>query len=202
MRAFRVCHRAADPIRPQPVAGSSTCASRVVTGPTISTICLGQDAAGVADLLARLLERGGGHRIGQTQARRRRPDGARQHPRTQRIARDSRPQHGAWQSSPWGFIDAEGEVKGQSTDVHAWHLSATAQLGITEIETVVTEFGALIPGLESHRFDVVAAGLFINPERCKIVAFAVSRVRHGCSALQRLSWRAILMPPNTPSVST
>ncbi|WP_276325903.1 ectoine/hydroxyectoine ABC transporter substrate-binding protein EhuB [Paracoccus alcaliphilus] len=89
---------------------------------------------------------------------------------------------GIFNQSPWGFIDAEGEVKGQSTDV----LKATfAQLGITEIETVVTEFGALIPGLESRRFDVVAAGLFINPERCKIVAFGNPDLQMGDGLLVR-----------------
>ena len=35
-----------------------------------------------------------------------------------------------------------------------------------------TEFGSLIPGLNSQQFDVVAAGMYINPERCEQVIFA------------------------------
>ncbi|ASP87157.1 ectoine/hydroxyectoine ABC transporter substrate-binding protein EhuB [Sinorhizobium meliloti] len=75
---------------------------------------------------------------------------------------------GIFNQSPWGFVDASGEIKGQAVDVLK---AAFAPLGITKIDAVVTEFGALIPGLQAGRFDVVAAGLYIKPERCKLVAF-------------------------------
>ena len=45
-------------------------------------------------------------------------------------------------------------------------------MGIEEVEAVVTEFGSLIPGLMAGRFDIVAAGMFITPERCEQVAFS------------------------------
>ncbi len=35
------------------------------------------------------------------------------------------------------------------------------------MQPVPTEFGSLIPGLASQQFDVVAAGMYINPERCQ-----------------------------------
>ncbi len=35
-----------------------------------------------------------------------------------------------------------------------------------------TEFGSLIPGLNSQQFDVVAAGMYINAERCEQVIFS------------------------------
>lgn len=75
---------------------------------------------------------------------------------------------GIFNQAPWGFVDTDGQIKGQATDVLK---AAFAPLGITEVEAVITEFGALIPGLQSRRFDVIAAGLFINPERCGLVAF-------------------------------
>ncbi|MDA9446113.1 hypothetical protein XI01_05205 [Bradyrhizobium sp. CCBAU 21360] len=83
---------------------------------------------------------------------------------------------GIFNQSPWGFIDAKGEVKGQAVDVLK---AAFAPLGITKIDAVVTEFGALIPGLQARRFDVVAAGLYIRPERCKLVAFGNPDIKMG-----------------------
>ncbi|TIQ83595.1 MAG: ectoine/hydroxyectoine ABC transporter substrate-binding protein EhuB [Mesorhizobium sp.] len=83
---------------------------------------------------------------------------------------------GIFNQAPWGFVDANGAVKGQSVDVLK---AAFAPLGITEIDAVVTEFGALIPGLQARRFDVIAAGLYIKPERCKVVAFGDPDIKMG-----------------------
>ena len=47
-----------------------------------------------------------------------------------------------------------------------------AKLGVKKVDAVLTEWGALIPGLKAGRFDVIAAGMYITPERCKQVAFA------------------------------
>ena len=46
------------------------------------------------------------------------------------------------------------------------------KMGTKEFDGVLTQFGALIPGLKARRFDIVAAGLYINPDRCKQVAFS------------------------------
>ena len=46
------------------------------------------------------------------------------------------------------------------------------QMGITDVEGVVVDFGALIGGLNAGRFDVVAAGMFITPERAEQVLFS------------------------------
>ncbi|PRX19633.1 amino acid ABC transporter substrate-binding protein (PAAT family) [Paraburkholderia sp. BL18I3N2] len=75
---------------------------------------------------------------------------------------------GIFNQAPWGYVDANRDVKGQTVDILK---AAFAPLGITKIDAVVTDFGALIPGLLSKRFDVIAAGLYIKPERCKLVAF-------------------------------
>src|SRR3546814_11761286 len=45
-------------------------------------------------------------------------------------------------------------------------------MGITEVDFEVSDFGALINGINAGRFDVIAAGMFINPERAQQVAFA------------------------------
>ncbi|WP_188393953.1 ectoine/hydroxyectoine ABC transporter substrate-binding protein EhuB [Mesorhizobium sp. SARCC-RB16n] len=77
---------------------------------------------------------------------------------------------------PWAFVDAKGNVTGQAPDVLK---AALAPLGITKVEAVVTEFGALIPALQSGRFDVIASGLYITPVRCKQVAFGNPDLRMG-----------------------
>jgi polar amino acid transport system substrate-binding protein len=46
------------------------------------------------------------------------------------------------------------------------------RLGVGRVQPVPTEFGSLIPGLNSQQFDVVAAGMYVNPERCQQVIFA------------------------------
>ena len=33
--------------------------------------------------------------------------------------------------------------------------------------------GAMIPGLQAKHYDMIAAGLYSNPKRCKAIAFSV-----------------------------
>lgn len=71
--------------------------------------------------------------------------------------------------SPWGYRD---EATGAATGWHPDLLKAAfSRLGVKELEIRVTEFGALIPGLLAGRFDAVASGLAITPERCQQVSF-------------------------------
>ncbi len=87
----------------------------------------------------------------------------------ERILREGRSVIGIHNRSPWGFRD---EKTGKPTGWHPDILKAAfADLGVTKLEFQVTEFGALIPGLLAGRFDAVASGLAITPERCKQVAF-------------------------------
>jgi polar amino acid transport system substrate-binding protein len=46
------------------------------------------------------------------------------------------------------------------------------EMQVPRIEGVLTEFGSLIPGLQAGRFDVIAAGMYVTPERCRQVAFS------------------------------
>ena len=71
--------------------------------------------------------------------------------------------------APYAFLDEDGRVTGEAPEV----ARAVAQrLGRGEPEWVLAEFGSLIEQLNSGRFDVVAAGLFITPEREEQVAFS------------------------------
>jgi polar amino acid transport system substrate-binding protein len=71
--------------------------------------------------------------------------------------------------APFAFVGPGGDVTGESPEV-AKHV--VAQLGIRRIEWQQVEFGSLIPDLESGRFDVIAAGMFITPERAQRVSFS------------------------------
>jgi polar amino acid transport system substrate-binding protein len=87
----------------------------------------------------------------------------------ERVLREGKIVIGIHNRTPWGFRDeATGEAKGWHPDLLR---AAFAELGVKEIDIRVTEFGALIPGLLAGRFDAVASGLSITPERCRQVAF-------------------------------
>jgi polar amino acid transport system substrate-binding protein len=45
-------------------------------------------------------------------------------------------------------------------------------LGVPEIVASISEYGAMIPGLQARRHDVITAGLFMKPERCAAVAYS------------------------------
>lgn len=70
---------------------------------------------------------------------------------------------------PYAYQNADGELTGEAVEVAR---AVLKNMGIDEMEGVLTEFGSLIPGLQAKRFDMVTAGMFITPERAKDVSFA------------------------------
>lgn len=70
---------------------------------------------------------------------------------------------------PWTEIKPDGKVTGAGPELAR---EIFKRLGIPEIQASVSEYGAMIPGLQARRFDVVDAGLFIKPERCRAVIFS------------------------------
>lgn len=71
--------------------------------------------------------------------------------------------------APYAFLKGGGRVTGESPEVAR---RIVARLGLGRVEWCQMEFGSLLAGLESGRFDVVAAGMFITPERARRVAFS------------------------------
>ncbi|HUG31375.1 MAG TPA: ectoine/hydroxyectoine ABC transporter substrate-binding protein EhuB [Acidimicrobiia bacterium] len=70
---------------------------------------------------------------------------------------------------PYGYEDEEtGEVTGEAPEIAR---RVFEELGIAEMNAVVTEFGGLIGGLQAGNFDMIAAGMYINPERAEQVLF-------------------------------
>lgn len=84
--------------------------------------------------------------------------------------------------APYAFIDAGGEVTGESPETA--RLVAHA-LGVPRIEWVQVPFNALIDELLAERFDVVAAGLFVTPARQTRVLFSDPTLRVGAGLLVR-----------------
>lgn len=70
--------------------------------------------------------------------------------------------------APYSFQQG-GELTGATV---ALHREIFKNLGIDTVEGVSTDFGALIPGLQARRFDVVSAGMSILPQRCEQAAFS------------------------------
>jgi len=70
--------------------------------------------------------------------------------------------------TPFAYTDASGKVTGESPEIAK---QIFKQMGIDNVQAVLTEWGALIPGLRAGRFDVIAAGMYITPPRCQQVIF-------------------------------
>jgi polar amino acid transport system substrate-binding protein len=71
--------------------------------------------------------------------------------------------------APYAYLDPEtGRLTGEAPEIARQVL---ASLGVERVDGVLTEFGSLIPGLQAGRFDLIAAGMYITPERCREIDF-------------------------------
>ncbi len=70
---------------------------------------------------------------------------------------------------PYAYATPDGKLTGEAVEISRKILS---DLGIAQMDGVLTEFGSLIPGLKADRFDMITAGMFITPERAQEVDFA------------------------------
>ena len=71
--------------------------------------------------------------------------------------------------APFGFTGDDGEATGIAPDVAR---AVLEELGITEVNAEVVEFGQLIGGLQAGQFDLIAAGMYINEERAEQILFS------------------------------
>lgn len=70
---------------------------------------------------------------------------------------------------PYGYEGEDGEPTGEAPELAK---AILGELGIDDVEATVVEFGSLIPGLLAGQYDMIAAGMFINPERAEQVIFS------------------------------
>jgi polar amino acid transport system substrate-binding protein len=69
---------------------------------------------------------------------------------------------------PYGYEEG-GEPTGEAPEVAK---VVFERMGITDVDFSTQDFGNLINGLNADRFDVIAAGMFITPERAEQVLFS------------------------------
>jgi polar amino acid transport system substrate-binding protein len=70
---------------------------------------------------------------------------------------------------PFTAVGADGKVSGAAPDVAR---EVFKRLGVADVVASISEYGAMIPGLQARRHDAITAGLFMKPERCAAVAYS------------------------------
>lgn len=89
---------------------------------------------------------------------------------------------------PYGFVAPDGRMTGEGPEVAR---AVFAALGIGTLHAVQVGFTSLLAGLAARRYDVVAAGLLITPQRCGQAAFSVPDYR---------AFTAFLVPVGNPQM--
>lgn len=84
--------------------------------------------------------------------------------------------------APYAMLDARNQVIGEAPTVFN---AALREAGLPPATWVHADFGNLLDELESGRIDVVAAGMFVTPERGRRVLFSRPTARVGSGLLVR-----------------
>ncbi|MQU71789.1 transporter substrate-binding domain-containing protein [Sinorhizobium meliloti] len=92
---------------------------------------------------------------------------------------------------PFAYPDANNKPAGY---VNAHVLGVLQEMGYNNIETVVTDWGGLIPALQSDRLDLVTGGLYILGTRCENIAFS--------EPLAKVSDAFVVLPGNPKGIKT
>ncbi|NTG04933.1 ectoine/hydroxyectoine ABC transporter substrate-binding protein EhuB [Agrobacterium rhizogenes] len=92
----------------------------------------------------------------------------------ERIKRTGVVQIGFSNEKPYSFKQPDGSLAGVDYELAR---AAFAKLGVQTVDGVAVKFSTLIPGLKAGHFDVIAAGLFIRPDRCAEIAFAEPHIQ-------------------------
>ena len=71
--------------------------------------------------------------------------------------------------APYAYATTAGKLTGEAPEIAR---AVFKRMGINELDAVLTEWSSLIPGLKAGRFDVITAGMFILPQRCKQINFS------------------------------
>lgn len=77
---------------------------------------------------------------------------------------------------PYAYEDQNGNLTGFSVEIAKNILN---KLGIENVEGELVDFGQLITGLNAGRYDMITAGMYINPDRCAQAIFAEPEYRMG-----------------------
>ncbi|MFD1810788.1 ectoine/hydroxyectoine ABC transporter substrate-binding protein EhuB [Rhodococcus gannanensis] len=81
---------------------------------------------------------------------------------------------------PYSFTDNSGELTGAAV---ALNREIYGELGIDQVDGVLTEWNNLIPGLTADRFDSISAGMSILPDRCANASFSDPEIMYTTAFL-------------------
>ena len=90
-------------------------------------------------------------------------------PLAQKIADTGKVVIGYANEAPYGFAASDGTVTGEAPEI-AKHIHG--HNGADDVDGEISEFRSHIPGLNAGRFDIIAAGMFLTPERCRQITFS------------------------------
>jgi polar amino acid transport system substrate-binding protein len=100
-------------------------------------------------------------------------------PLVDRIKNGEPIRQGIANDSPYGFVGKDGRYVGIEVELAAQVLK---EMGAKDVEPTVTTFGGLIPGIQAGRFEIASDGIYIRPERCRVVQFAEPHFMFGAGA--------------------
>jgi polar amino acid transport system substrate-binding protein len=87
---------------------------------------------------------------------------------------------------PYTKLEPDGTVTGAAPDCAR---AVLEKLGAGDVEGITTPYETMIPGLNAERWDMVAAGLFMNQSRCAAVLYASPDI---------VSTESFALPPGNP----
>ena len=88
----------------------------------------------------------------------------------ERVRREGAVRVGYANEAPYAYLEGGSQtLTGEAPEIARIVLR---QMGVEEVEGVLTEFGSLVPGLRAGRFDLIAAGMYITPSRCEQIDFS------------------------------
>jgi len=100
-------------------------------------------------------------------------------PLADRIKSGEPVRQGIANDSPYGYVGKDGRYVGIEVELAEQVLKS---MGAKGVEPTVTTFGGLIPGIQAGRFEIASDGIYIRPERCRVVQFAEPHFMFGAGA--------------------
>jgi polar amino acid transport system substrate-binding protein len=87
---------------------------------------------------------------------------------------------------PYTKLEPDGTVTGAAPDVAR---AVLEKLGVSDVQGITTPYETMIPGLDAERWDMVAAGLFMDESRCSKVLYTSPDI---------VSTESFALPPGNP----
>jgi polar amino acid transport system substrate-binding protein len=82
--------------------------------------------------------------------------------------------------NPWDYTDSSGNFTGNDVEIAK---TCATQLGINQVIPELAQWDALVPGLVSGRWDVIAAGMSLTPDRLQVAIATQQMYGFGAKVL-------------------